>query len=121
MLIFFFIFKDHLLSILQLSTSAISTSCCTFQSILRQVHKLLPHELLYDSLHLHRTNFSKLSGAASKSVITGVCTVPLSFQPQCLWSCSSFLCFLQRITLQVNPQAMKMRCSLCRWELLRIE
>ena len=41
---------------------------------------------LDDSLHLHYTNFNKLSGAASKSVIIGVNTNPLSFQPHCLGS-----------------------------------
>ena len=41
---------------------------------------------LDDSLHLHRTNFNKLSGAACKSVIIGVNTDPSSFQPHCLGS-----------------------------------
>ena len=39
---------------------------------------------LDDSLHLHRTNFNKLSGAAFKSVIVGVNADPPSFQPHCL-------------------------------------
>ena len=38
------------------------------------------------SLHLHLTNFNKLSGAAAKSVIIGANIDPLSFQPHCLGS-----------------------------------
>ena len=41
---------------------------------------------LDDSLHLHRKNFNKLSGAAFKSVIFGVNTNPSSFQPHYLGS-----------------------------------
>ena len=36
---------------------------------------------LDDILYLHHTNFNKLSDAACKSVIIGVNTDPLSFQP----------------------------------------
>ena len=51
-----------------------------------------------ESLHLHLTNFSKLSGAASKSVRTGVSTVSASFQPHCIGSRSLFVSFNQSMT-----------------------
>ena len=45
---------------------------------------LAQHRFLDDSLHIHRINFNKLSGAACQSVITGVNTDPSSFQPHYL-------------------------------------
>ena len=50
---------------------------------LRQEHTLVPHRFLEESLHLHHTNLSKVSGAAAMSVMTGVSVVPSRFQPHC--------------------------------------
>ena len=52
---------------MQLSPRQSPQAVAHFCPFLRQVHKLLPHGFLDDSLHLHRTNFSKPSGAESKS------------------------------------------------------
>ena len=52
-----------------------------FNPFLWQEHTLVLQRFLDDSLNLHCTNFNKLSGTASKSVIIGVNVDPSSFNP----------------------------------------
>ena len=71
-----------------------------FSPFLRHEQVLLPHGFLDESLHLHRMNFKRLSGATSLSVMTGVSSIPLSFQPHCFGSRSAFVSLFQSMTFK---------------------
>ena len=79
-----------------------------FSPFFLQEQMLVPHGFLDTSLHLHRTNLSRVSGAGARSVITGTSIAPPSFHPivqdsgHCL-------------------QIMTICCSLCWWKLLGTE
>lgn len=63
--------KDDLLSMFTTFSSVVSASYCTFQSISTRAY-IISTWSFEQKLDLHHTTFSRLSGARSKAVMTGV-------------------------------------------------
>ena len=61
-------FNVRIMSLPRLSPQAVTH----LRPFLQQEHTLVSHGFLEESLHLHHTNFIRVSGAATMSVIIGV-------------------------------------------------
>ena len=94
-------------------TKAISASCyISIHSCDTSIH-YCHGDFLDESLHLHWTNWSKLCGAASLSVMTGVNTWPISFHHHCSES--------KLITVRLDHnKTCKWTCRLWKWAALSV-